>query len=75
MKEKDFLLNVLSNYEKFDKKVIMRIIFALLGLDSKHRAPLVSTIKQLLLRAVGDRADGDEVSSSIIHILMYFVPL
>ena len=62
MKEKDFLLNVLSNYEKFDKKVIMRIIFALLGVDSKHRAPLASTIKQLLLRAVGDRADGDEVS-------------
>jgi hypothetical protein len=71
VKENDFLMNVLANYEKFDKKILMRIIFALLGLDSQQRIQMASLIKKFLLRAVGDRGDKDEVGHPSVISIKY----
>ena len=68
-KENEFIQNVILNYDKFEKKVILRIILALVGLESQLKSKYQEQIKNLLSKASMDKDEVLELNKIILIII------
>ena len=63
----EFLNNIINSYDKFEKKVLLRIMLSLLGLEGEVLKRNEGSIKRFLRRAVSDKDEWIQVTAGIIH--------
>lgn len=70
-KDPQFIPNILKNYDKFDKKVIVRILLALLGVEGINRTRCTDAIKQLLCKAANDKDEWISITAGTVHSKLF----
>eukprot|EP01041_Mallomonas_annulata_P004800 gene4800-9571_t len=65
--------DVRNNFDKFDKKIKMRILLSLIGIDSNQRGAMASSIKRLLHQASEDKDEWVPIISGLVHRKLFSV--